>query len=109
MDIANKIEKICEDRGISKSQLAKLAGIHRSTIYSMLEREKGANIISIMKICKATGMTIDDFIDETRDERLTRIINMVSKMEQEDKEQLITVIEGATHAVSEKRRKYNTQ
>lgn len=102
MNIEKKIRKICEDRDISIAKLARDAGIPKTTIYSMMEREGSARLDNIQKICNATGITIEDFIDDKRDERVTRIIRKIEKLNEQDREKMIIIINGAIEAIMSK-------
>ena len=57
MDMYDRIEQILRERGLSRRQLAKLAGIPPTTLQSALERRK--NLTVEMAISLATALNID--------------------------------------------------
>ena len=62
--IAERFRKLCAERGISYTQLARLAGITPSTVYSLLQPERrDISIITIKKLCDGLDLCITDFFD----------------------------------------------
>ena len=57
MDMYDRIEQILKERGLSRRQLAKIAGIPPTTLQSALERRK--NLTVEMAISLATALNID--------------------------------------------------
>lgn len=103
LKLKDKIENICKEKGITVAELARNADIPKTTLYSMINREGSARIDNIIKICEATDVKLNDFLNEESDERVTMLIRKIEKMKEDDKEHLLTMIEGAIFAISKKR------
>ena len=57
-----RFRQICKERNIRPNELANLAGVTPSTVYSMLdERRKDISIVTIKKLCDGLGMTLGEF------------------------------------------------
>ena len=62
--VARRIIEICEEKGITVNELANLAGISPSTIYSMLNsKSMNPGVVSLKKICDGVDITIREFFD----------------------------------------------
>ena len=62
--VANRIIKLCEQRGIAINALANISGISPSTIYSMLnEKSQNPGVVSIKKICDGLEISVREFFD----------------------------------------------
>lgn len=60
--VVDRFQQICAERGIRPNELANLAGVTPSTVYSMLdERRKDISIVTIKKLCDGLGMTLGEF------------------------------------------------
>lgn len=60
--VVDRFQQICAERGIRPNELANLAGLTPSTVYSMLdERRKDISIVTIKKLCDGLGMTLGEF------------------------------------------------
>ncbi|HQO41856.1 MAG TPA: helix-turn-helix transcriptional regulator [Bacillota bacterium] len=60
--VANRFAEICEARKIKLNELATLAGVTPSTVYSMLdERRRDVSIVTIKKLCDGLGITLGEF------------------------------------------------
>ena len=63
--IAMRFRKLCAERGISYTQLARLAGITPSTVHSMLQEERrDISIVTVKKLCDGLDLCIVDFFDD---------------------------------------------
>ena len=59
-----RFKQLCEERGISYTQLARLAGITPSTVYSMLEpTRRDVSMVTVKKLCDGLDLSIVDFFD----------------------------------------------
>ncbi len=57
-----RIEILCIQRGINKSKLAYVAGVHPSTVKSIINgNSKNPGIGTIKKLCDGFGITMYDF------------------------------------------------
>ena len=62
--VAERFQQLCAERNISYTQLARLAGVTPSTVYSMLQNERrDISIITIKKLCDGLDINIADFFD----------------------------------------------
>lgn len=69
--IVERFKKICKQRGISYTELARLAGMTPSTVYSMLESERrNINVITLKKLCDGLEMSMAEFFSDSVFENL---------------------------------------
>jgi len=62
--IADRFKQLCTERGISYTQLARLAGVTPSTVYSMLQsNRRDISAITVKKLCDGLDLCIIDFYD----------------------------------------------
>jgi len=62
--VAQRILQLCEERGVAPNALANIAGIDRSTLYSILgSKSKNPGIVTIKKICDGLELPLIDFFD----------------------------------------------
>lgn len=62
--VASRFAEICEARKIKPNELATLAGVTPSTVYSMLdERRRDVSIATIKKLCDGLGITLGEFFN----------------------------------------------
>ncbi len=60
--VINRINEICNKRGIAVNKLANLSGITPSTVYSVFNSDrKDIGIVLIKKICDGLEITLEDF------------------------------------------------
>jgi DNA-binding Xre family transcriptional regulator len=63
--ISERFRQLCAERGISYTELARLAGITPSTVYSMLQPErKDVSAVTVKKLCDGLELCISDFYDD---------------------------------------------
>ena len=60
-----RIEKICRERGITYNTLAQQAGISNSTLSYLLRGRSRPNLHTVLQVCNALDVSLDDLIDET--------------------------------------------
>ena len=62
--IVERFQQLCTERNISYTQLARLAGITPSTVYSMLQSERrDVSAVTVKKLCDGLDLSIIDFYD----------------------------------------------
>ncbi|MEY8356899.1 helix-turn-helix transcriptional regulator [Lachnospiraceae bacterium 54-53] len=62
--IAERFRQLCKERNISFTELARLAGVTPSTVYSMLEpKRRDVSAVTVKKLCDGLDMCIIDFYD----------------------------------------------
>ena len=62
--VVARFVQLCAERDISYTELARLAGVTPSTVYSMLQPiRKELSIITIKKLCDGLEIGISDFFD----------------------------------------------
>ena len=60
--VINRINEICDDKGMAVNKLANLSGITPSTVYSVFDSErKDIGIVLIKKICDGFDITLEEF------------------------------------------------
>lgn len=60
--VAKRFQELCEERGIKTNELANLAGVTPSTVYSMLDpRRRDISIVTIKKLCDGLEITLGEF------------------------------------------------
>lgn len=60
--VAERFSEICRARNIRPNELATLAGVTPSTVYSMLDaRRRDVSIVTIKKLCDGLGITLGEF------------------------------------------------
>ena len=73
--VANRFEEICQQRGIKTNELATLAGVTPSTVYSMLdEKRRDVSIVTIKKLCDGIGITLSEFFSTSEFDSLEQEI-----------------------------------
>ena len=60
--VVRRFREICLQRGIKPNELANLAGVTPSTVYSMLnETRRDLSIITIKKLCDGLEISLGEF------------------------------------------------
>ncbi|OUQ37374.1 helix-turn-helix domain-containing protein [Faecalibacterium sp. An121] len=60
--VAERFQELCRQRGICPNELANLAGITPSTVYSMLDPSRQqVSITTIKKLCDGLDITLGHF------------------------------------------------
>lgn len=64
MYIIDKIEKLCEEKQLSRYRLAQKAGIAQSSLSTLLNRKSVPTIQTLEKICNGLDITLAQFFSE---------------------------------------------
>ncbi len=60
--VINRINEICDDRGMAVNRLANLSGITPSTVYSVFNTDrKDIGIVLVKKICDGFEISLEEF------------------------------------------------
>ena len=60
--VAARFGQLCRERGIKYNELATLAGVTPSTVYSMMDpSRRDVSVITIKKLCDGLGITLGAF------------------------------------------------
>ena len=60
--IITRFEELCAQRNIKYNELATLAGVTPSTVYSMMDRRRrNSSVLTVKKVCDGLGIAIPDF------------------------------------------------
>ena len=60
--VANRFAELCEGKNIKPNELATLAGVTPSTVYSMLDqRRRDVSIVTVKKLCDVLGVSLAEF------------------------------------------------
>lgn len=68
-DMLEKLIMICKQKKVSQYYLAKHTGISTSSISALMKGETRPYIYTILLICNALGITLNDLLDEDNIER----------------------------------------
>lgn len=69
--VVARFRAIYEERHITLNELANLAGVTPSTVYSMVDgRRKDVSIITIKKLCDGLNLTLGEFFTAPEFEQL---------------------------------------
>ena len=63
VQIGKKIKKLRLEHNLSQEQLALEAGIDRSYVGQIERFEKNVTVVTLQKIAKSLGLTINEFLD----------------------------------------------
>lgn len=73
--VVQRFQELCRERGIRPNELASLAGVTPSTVYSMLdERRRDVSIVTIKKLCDGLDITLGTFFSTLEFEALEQEI-----------------------------------
>ena len=62
--VAERFLQICSERNIKFNELATLAGVTPSTVYSMMDaRRRDVSIVTIKKLCDGLDITLGEFFN----------------------------------------------
>ena len=64
MDVLTRLSQLMEERGWSKYQLAKRAGISPSTLNSLFRKNNAPTIPTLQNLCDALSISLSDFFLE---------------------------------------------
>lgn len=60
--VAKRFQELCYERKIKINELANLAGVTPSTVYSMMDsRRRDISIVTIKKLCDGLEITLGEF------------------------------------------------
>ena len=60
--VARRFLGICEDRHMTPNELASIAGVTPSSVYSMLDKSRrNVSLVLIKKLCDGLEMTLGEF------------------------------------------------
>ena len=73
--VAHRILELCKEQAIAPHELANIAGINPSTIYSILgSKSKSPEIVTIKKVCDGFGITLGVFFSTEEFDQLEQEI-----------------------------------
>ncbi len=62
--IKNRIEQLCQEKGITQNKMCTLCGITQSTINNIMNRnQKDVSLLTIVRICNGLNMTLEEFFN----------------------------------------------
>ena len=69
--VARRFQALCRERGIRLNELATLAGVTPSTVYSMMDASRrDVSIVTIKKLCDGLEITLGAFFSTPEFETL---------------------------------------
>ena len=73
--VVERFQALCRERGIKPNELASLAGVTPSTVYSLLDaRRRDISIVTIKKLCDGLEISLGDFFSAPEFEALEQEI-----------------------------------
>lgn len=91
------LEELCNERGISFYELAQRADITPAAIYRWKGGEAAVSLPSLMKVCDALGITINQFWNGIQNDQLSEeqneLLDSFSKLSPSDKKFVLEVID----------------
>lgn len=73
--VVNRFKQICNDRNIASNELANLAGVTPSTVYSLFnESRNNVSIKTIKILCDGLNITLGEFFSSTEFDSLEQEI-----------------------------------
>lgn len=73
--VVERFQMLCRERGIKLNELATLAGVTPSTVYSMMDqRRRDVSIVTIKKLCDGLEISLGDFFSTPEFEALEQEI-----------------------------------
>jgi transcriptional regulator with XRE-family HTH domain len=61
LDVIQRVDELCKQKGISKYRLSQLTGISQSALSKMYKQQNTLSLVTIEKICNAFGITLAQF------------------------------------------------
>lgn len=107
LNISDCMKRTMESKNLEVAEIAKKTGMSKSTIHD-LENGTTTNptIKTIAKLCEGIEISVDEFLYGEKKGRVQTFFNKFKELEEEEQETLLTIYEGATNAVSERRKQY---
>lgn len=73
--VVRRFLELCQERGIRPNELASLAGVTPSTVYSMMDaRRRDISIVTVKKLCDGLDITLGTFFSTPEFEALEQEI-----------------------------------
>ncbi len=73
--VVRRFQTLCQERGIKLNELATLAGVTPSTVYSMMDaHRRDVSIVTIKKLCDGLDITLGTFFSAPEFEALEQEI-----------------------------------
>lgn len=73
--VVQRFQALCQERGIKANELATLAGVTPSTVYSMMDaNRRDVSIVTIKKLCDGLDISLGTFFSAPEFEALEQEI-----------------------------------
>ncbi len=73
--VVRRFQELCLERGIKLNELASLAGVTPSTVYSMMDvRRRDVSIVTVKKLCDGLDISLGAFFSTPEFENLEQEI-----------------------------------
>lgn len=73
--VVHRFQTLCRERGIKANELATLAGVTPSTVYSMMDAQRrDVSIVTIKKLCDGLDISLGTFFSTPEFEALEQEI-----------------------------------
>ncbi|MDO4178295.1 MAG: helix-turn-helix transcriptional regulator [Phascolarctobacterium sp.] len=97
--VLDRIQELCDRKGLTHYKLALKAGVHQSSLSTLLNRKSTPNVFTLEKICSGLDMTIAQFfspdgeyINLTKEQK--EMVDLFSSLPEIDKELVIAYMQG---------------
>lgn len=108
--IAERLEKLLEDEEKTIQELSEITGIKYNTLRDLVKgTTTNPKIDTLKKLSDATNISIMELLYGEKAGRIEKIVMKISNLDEKEEENILTMLEGATYAVSEKRRRQNAR
>ncbi|MCH5352101.1 MAG: helix-turn-helix transcriptional regulator [Acutalibacter sp.] len=73
--VVQRFQALCRERGIKPNELATLAGVTPSTVYSMMDaHRRDVSVVTVKKLCDGLEITLGEFFSTPEFEALEQEI-----------------------------------
>ena len=101
--VLNRIEELCQKKGISHYKLALLSGVNQSSLSTLMNRKSTPNVYTLAKICKGLGVTLaqffsqeDSFANLTEEQRI--LVSTWTDMNDVERNMVLAYMQGLVDA-----------
>lgn len=100
MSLADKVKKICKEKDITLIELAKMANIKQSTLYSIADgTTTNPRLDTIVKLAKIADLSVDELINDEPSAKITTAIEKIKTLNPSDQENLLKFIHVTTNSL----------
>ena len=81
MSIKDRMEKALAEKNMTKAELADIAGVKRTTIYSCFQRDAGLQLETLKPVAKVLGLSLDYLVygKEQKQSNIQTLYNLLNE------------------------------